>query len=617
MSKLIPMGNQFGLPDKPQSLMRVAIYARKSDKTEGKSKSLREQVESCQKVCGCYGFAPENIVVYAEEEGQKGHYYWRDDEGHNPAPWRPELTRLMNDIELGRIDVVIVWRSDRLYRDSGVCDALMKVFRTKEIKFICGNRDMDVNSATGLYQASVEAANNRRYRDQTSEDIKRDHDFKAESGFFTRNPSCLGFRSKGKGSQAVEPMWGEIELINRIYRLFVHGEGDRGPMGINGIANFLMEEGVIVAVGAKGHKPKDPYKIHTSQIRTILTNCMYIGKWRHRGQEFDCNLLLVPSPEGTMQTVVPISLYEAVQKKLKLTDRPGKKSAYSEHLLSGLVICAYCGRPLHVHNDRRRGNDPSKPIPCWYVCNNRKPPRYCKPYGMRMLQEDIVDDWVIQELAPLLVEEIESVRSSAGRDADVQTLSEVERKISDLQKNETRALRDMMGVFDKDQITRVAADFRIEREQLERKSDELRTRLNRHSDFPDISSETLAEMPISAIKDAMRRAVQWIAIGSEGVVVLTSFGTYIGATFRDIDKGTFCTRETRTGIYPPTPAAALRCLKWLPSPMDFIKGRRASIGRRAERLIDEEILPGLEALANAEVIDTEIELVIEEIQLDN
>ena len=618
MNKLIPDGNLTGMPNIPNNLLRVAIYPRKSNKSEGRSRSVEEQVESCQMTCKYYGLDIDNIELYEEDEGQKGEWYWQDKDGRNPKPWRPELTRLVSDIEAGKIDVVVVWRSDRLYRDAGVCDALMKVFRANGTRFICGLRDMDIDSATGLYQASVEAANNRKYRDTVSEDICRDHDFKAQMGMFSRNPSCLGYRSKGKGTQEVDIIWEEIELINRIYRLFISGEGDRGPMGINAIANLLMDEGVRIARGAKGHKPKNPEKVYTSQIRTILTNCMYIGRWRHKGQEFKCNKLLIPARDGSgkRETAVPVSLFEAAEEKFKLTDRPGKRSAFSEHLLSGLVICSYCGRPLHVHykpRNPKNGNtrEPSRA----FVCANRKPPSYCKPYRMRMIQEDVLDDWVIRELAPLLVAEIESVRCAAGRDADTQSLAELDRKVNDLQKKETQALRDMLGIFDREQITRVASDFRSEREQLQRKADEIQSRLKTNCDLPDLSPDALADMPKSAIKDALRRAVQWIAIGREGITALTNFGTYIGATLSDIEKGTYFTSETRTTINIPTPIAALRCLSWLPSPDDFIKGRRNSIGRRGEKLTDEEILPGFSQL-NGEPLP-EVELNIEMVEIKN
>lgn len=610
-------GDPHGPLQRPNSILQVAVYPRKSNKgEEGQSKSKAQQIEYLLDDADFKGYSRDNIIIYDEPEGQKGDWYWRDAEGRNPGPWRPELTRMMNDIADGKIDVVMCWRSDRLTRDSGVGDAIAKELRKHGTRLICAGRDMAIDTSSGLYDFNVESASNRRWRDQISEDIIRDKQHKMRMGMFVRDPSCFGIRSKGKRTQAVEPIWSELEIVNRIFRLFVLGEGERGPMGINAVANLLMDEGVVLAVGAKGHRSKDPTRIHTSQVKTILTNCEYIGKFRYKQNEYDCKALLFPARDGNanLETAVPIALYEAAQEKLKLTDRPGKRSAYSEHLLSGLVVCAYCGRPLHVHYEPKRSNGESSR---WYICSNRKPPRYCKPYGMRMIQEDVFDEWVLRELAPLLILEMESSRSAAGRDADAQALEELQRKISELLKKETQSLRDMVGVFDKDQIARVAGDFRSEREQMERRAAEIRVRLDRHADLPDLSPEALADMPNSAIKDALRRAVQWIAVGKEGLVVFTSFGTYIGATFDEIPKGTYYTSGTRTGIATPTPASVLRCLTWLPSPETFIKGRRASMGRRADKLRDEEILPGVGELGEPVSTDASIELIIEEISLSD
>ncbi len=528
------------------------------------------------------------------------------------------LTQLVNDILAEKIDVVVVWRSDRIVRDSGVCDSLMKLFRAKGTRFICGNRDMDITSATGLYQAMVEAANNRRYRDQTSEDIMRDHDFKAALGMFSRNPSCLGYRSKGKGSQAVEVIPEEIELVNRIFRLFVQGEGEEGPLGINAICRKLMDEGTKLARGAKGHIPKHENKVHTSQIRTILSNCMYIGRWRHRGKEYECDLVLVPSSDGTdkWQTAVPVALYEAAQEKLRLSDRPGKRSLTSEHLLTGLMVCARCGRPLQVNYRQYKDKDgnETRPPRRTYLCTNSRPPGYCKKWGMKLVQEPVLDEWVIQELAPLLEAEIREMRTASGRDADVQTLAELERKLKEAREKEGPALAECIRTMDKEQIEMVAKHLRGEREHLQRRAEEIRARFAMQETVaPDLSAADLAGMPKGAVKDALRRAIQWIAVGSEGVTVLTSWGTYIGATFQEIPKRTYFRPDTRRGINPPSPAACLRCPTWLPSPEDFIKGRRDSMGKRAVVLSDNKILPD-PAQTNGEPVQ-DVELSIEVIDL--
>ncbi len=487
----------------------------------------------------------------------------------------------MAEVESGKVDVVVVWRTDRLYRDAGVCDALMKRFKAKGVRFIANSRDMDIDSATGLYQATVEAANNRKWRDSISEDICRDHDFKAAMGMFSRNPSCLGYRSKGKGSQAVEVIWEEIELVNRIYRLFIAGEGDMGPMGINRVANLLMNEGVRVARGAKGHKPKNPEKVHTSQIRTILTNCMYIGKWRHKGQEYECERLLVPASDGGCKsdTAVPIALYEAAQEKLKLSDRPGKRSLSDEHLLTGLVVCARCGRPLQVNyrQYKDKGDGADRPARKTFICPHSSPPGYCKPWGIKAIQEPVLDEWVLTQLAPLLSSEITEMRSAPGREADGQALAETQRKLQEAKVKETETLTNLIGVFDKEQLGRVAEQLRAERERLQRKVDEIQSRLKKQDNLvPELCSDDLASLPKSTIKDALRRVIQWIAVGSEGIAVLTNWGTYIGATFNEIEKGVFLTDIQGERINHPSQLCP-KMFGLASLTDDFIKGRRSSI----------------------------------------
>ena len=84
-----------------------------------------------------------------------------------------------------------------------------------------------------------------------------------------------------------------------------------------------------------------------------------------------------------------------------------------------------------------------------------------------------------------------------------------------------------------------------------------------------------------------------------------------------LGSGTYFTSETRTTIHPPTPDAALRCLGWLPSPVDFIRGRRASIGRSADVLTDAEILPGIDSVGTGRHADVDVELTVEVIRLDD
>ncbi|MEI6915920.1 MAG: recombinase family protein [Armatimonadota bacterium] len=595
-------GSLMDLPHIKNQYKRVAIYARKSSKTEDKeerSKSREEQVEFCRVIAQQMGFDPNLVEVYMEEEGMKGNFYWEDPEGRNPPPFRPVLTQLLSAIVSGTVNVVIVWRSDRLIRNMGVADAMIEFYKRYPFQLICAHREYDLRTSGDTFAYGIEACNNERWKSQTSEDVKRNADSLVSMGLFSRNPSCYGFRSKGPGTHAAEPVWDELDMVNRIFRLFCIGEGERGPMGVTGIAKLLMEEGISLAVGARNHKCKTPERIHTSQISTILKNCMYVGRWRHRREEFAFDRLLVSrTPDENRETAVPVGLFESAQEKLRLLANPSKRSHYSNHMLTGIVVCAYCGKPLQVHYEAqpkdRKGNPTWTPRR-WFFCNNTRPPKYCKPYGFKQVQEQVVDDWVMDELGPLLAESLRATKAAAGKDADIQKLASLQRQMEDIQRKETQKLLSLADVLDKEQFAGMAQGLRVERERLTRRIQDLKSKVARtESDLPDVPLEHLRNLDKSAVKDALRRVVQWIAIGSEGVTVLTSWGTYMAATFREIEPGTYFNSKTIRGIHPPSIDSTLSCLGWFPSPKDFSKGRRHYLGDQGELLTDEEILPGYE-----------------------
>ncbi|MBS1723424.1 MAG: recombinase family protein [Armatimonadetes bacterium] len=579
---------QYG--DPRNALLRVAIYVRKSTATEGRSHSREEQLERCLADAKHLGLVAGNIDVYEEPEGQKGDWYWNDGSSRFNEPHRPELTRLMQAVEAGAVDIVMAYKGDRLYRDNGVADAMFKRFRELGVRLILGGRDAEVHSARGLYQAAVDGAAARQWRDQISEDIRRDHLYKAKRGMFTRDPSCLGFRSQGLKSQAVLPVEPELAVVRRVFKMFVSGEDGSGPMGITAIANRLMDEGVQIAVGAKRHKVKHPEKVHTSQIRTILRNCMYVGRWRHQGEEYPCDKLLVAGATGEeMETVVPVPMFEEAQSKLARSRVPGRKSLGAAHLLTGIVVCGQCGRPLTLqHRTRSDGTSRRQ-----FICAHKRGSRPCDRRGTRVVQEEVLDAWVLEHLLPLIAVEIERVKASSGRDDVLAMRTELVRQLASYRDRETVELARLIGALDDDQLAGVAAKLRLERSLIEAKLADVETRLAVTSTPSSEEFRDLASLPTAALKDAVRRAFLWIALCQRGVVAMTTWGTSTAAYYLEPGHAVYRTVETRRRLQPPGPLATLDSLAWFVEGQEFVRGQREYQPHRTQALEDTEVLHAL------------------------
>ncbi|HZH98445.1 MAG TPA: recombinase family protein [Fimbriimonadaceae bacterium] len=559
----------------------VAIYARKSNQTEGRSKSVQEQVEFCRAVVEALGLAGE-VRVYADPEGVKGEWWWEDSRGINPKPWRPELGKLVRAIEAGEIGALVVWRSERLYRDAGVCDALARLLINHKVKLVMKGREVDPASSDGRFQVTVEAANNRRWRDQISEDVRRDHDLKARLGMFTRNPSCLGFRSKGKDSQAVTPVENELALVRRIFRMYVHGEGGQPPMSTTGIAKKLMREGVVVSVGAKGHKVKDNRVVHESQIRIILSNPMYVGKWKHNSEINDCPALRVCGPSGR-DTAIPLELFEAAQAKLARPKSKNEKSRYSHHLLTGLVVCGGCGRPMQLGSKALPNGARARVYKC--VSKDLGCPRGAS-VGVR---DEVLDDWVVKSLLPLI-----RLEQSRLTGPDVNELEEellaCEGRLAEIRRRETQELGAALGVLDVEQIGALAARFRADRVAAEARLKELAERL-RARDEPAqcLTADTLEDK--GALKTILGRLLQWIALTKDGAVALTRMGSLFAADYDESALKAYKARGGARRLCAPSIVAAASCAAWFPRPAEFVRGRRNVLGALAEARSDVELLP--------------------------
>jgi hypothetical protein len=548
----------------------------------------------CRRDAADFGFG--TVVEYMEEEGQKGDWFWKDSGERNPAPYRPKLSELVERVEQGEIKAVICYKTDRLVRSTEVMVALRRVFHEHGVKLIAQGRDCELETARGRYQNTIDSAVAEQWRDQISEDIKRDHDYKARNGFFSRNPSCLGFRSQGKESQAVNARWGELELVHRIHRMFVFGEDASGPIGISGICKRLMDEGISLSVGAKGHKAKNPKRIHTSQIKTILNNVMYIGRWRHNGEIYPCDRLLVSDPvTGELRTAIPISLFEASQARLRAAPARGKKSAYSDHLLSGIAVCGTCGRALHINNKRRSDGSTRHT----FICARTRETIPCQREGMANIQEEQLDDWVLTQLAPYIEAEVAELQAESAVSDDRNRLADLRRQLSAARLVETDKLAAALSVLDAKQIEPLASRLRAERESLERRVADLESIVQAGHISPDVSLD-LADMDRRAAKTALRSANRWIAVTEHGVVALTVWGTYVAGEFVASSPTKWNSAEARRAILPPSPASCALGVTWLARPETFLAGRRYVLGKQECLYLDDDLLPGIDELRQME-----------------
>src|SRR5215470_10485604 len=130
-----------------RKILRCAIYTRKSTEhgLDQEFNSLDAQREACE--------------AYISSQASQG---WRvlpqhyDDPAYSGGNLeRPALKRLLREIELGRIDVIVVYKIDRLTRSLADFAKLVETFDTKSVSFVAVTQQFNTTTSMGRLTLNI------------------------------------------------------------------------------------------------------------------------------------------------------------------------------------------------------------------------------------------------------------------------------------------------------------------------------------------------------------------------------------------------------------------------------------------------------------------------------
>ena len=194
--------------------LRCAIYTRKSSEEglEQGFNSLHAQREAC-----------EAYVLSQVGEGWVALPTVYDDGGYSGGNMdRPALARLMADIAAGKIDVVVVYKVDRLTRALSDFARIVEIFDQREVSFVSVTQAFNTTSSMGRLTLNVLLSFAQFEREVTGERIRDKIAASKAKGMWMGGSIPLGYDlpvdSKTR-ALVVNP--GEAQTINLIYSLYL------------------------------------------------------------------------------------------------------------------------------------------------------------------------------------------------------------------------------------------------------------------------------------------------------------------------------------------------------------------------------------------------------------
>jgi DNA invertase Pin-like site-specific DNA recombinase len=308
---------------------RCAVYTRKSSEEglELEFNSLHAQRE-----------AGLSYIASQRHEGWQAlpdHY---DDGGVSGGTLeRPALKRLLRDIEAGLIDVVVVYKIDRLSRALTDFAKLVEVFERHDVTFVSVTQQFNTTTSMGRLTLNVLLSFAQFEREVIGERIRDKFAASRKKGMWMGGWPPLGYEVKDRRLVVVER---EAALVRRIFDRFAR-TGSALVVARELNADGAVTKRRVCANGPRGGKPWTKGAVYK-----VLANRIYLGEAVHKGQAY----------AGEHRAIIEQRVWDRAHAVMAVPARERAAASRAEipMLLKGLIFGPN-GRPMSPSHTRRRG----------------------------------------------------------------------------------------------------------------------------------------------------------------------------------------------------------------------------------------------------------------------
>jgi len=301
------------MPAKSERVIRCAIYTRKSTEhgLDQEFNSLDAQREAC-----------EAYIKSQASQGWKALSQEYDDPAYSGGNLeRPALKRLLRDIEAGRIDVIVVYKIDRLTRSLADFAKLVEAFDAKSISFVAVTQQFNTTTSMGRLTLNVLLSFAQFERELASERVRDKVAASRKKGKWTGGTVPLGYDARDKKLVINKA---EAETVRSIFRLYLELKSF-GKL----VAELDRRKIVTKRRDTKVAKYNGGIPFTYGPLAYFLKNRIYVGEMHHGGKWF----------KGEHQAILDRPTFERVQ-ALLASNRITRRIRHSESgaLLSGKLF---------------------------------------------------------------------------------------------------------------------------------------------------------------------------------------------------------------------------------------------------------------------------------------
>jgi len=376
-------------------------------------------------------------------------------------------------------DVIVVHSYSRFFREAFEQEFYLRKLAKHKVKVVSITQPVgDENEPVHAMMRKVIALFDEYQSKENAKHVIRSMKENARQGFWNGATAPLGYKiieaekrgTKIKKKLDVDPV--EAETVRLMFKLYLHGDGSSGALGVKEVVKWL---------NARGYRTRRGNTFGVGNVHKILQNTVYIGRWRFnrtssktRERKPADEVVEIPVP-----AIIDPDVFERVQRQLRARSprvAPPRVTT-GPILLTGLAVCATCGGGMTLRTGTSKGGRVYR----YYTCSNcaNKGKTVCKgrSFPMQKLDELVTRHLLERLFKPERIAEIltslsarrgEKAESLNGRLIVLQReMTDAEDKLKRLYRMVEDGLTDLDEIL-KDRLTALKAESDRAKAALER-----------------------------------------------------------------------------------------------------------------------------------------------------
>lgn len=309
----------------------------------------------------------KDLTDYANRMGYEivGIYPDEGISARKPVSKRPALLRLLEDVKQNKIDIILVTKLDRWFRNIKEYQATEEVLQAHNCHWKTIYEEYDTSTANGQMVVNIMLAVAQNECDRTSERIKVVFEHKKRNQEHLNGPVQFGYKNVNKHLQKDEAT---KHIVDDIFRYY--------------FSCFSKRATISYAIETYGEEAPTSY-----QINRMLTSEVYAG--------------MRYGKTGYCEPYITIEQHNRILATCQSKTYPTTKEPY---LFSQMIVCPHCGAKLVAFTKRHKCKDGHVTETKKYRCEQKQ-----RTHTAPCLSENKIEKYMLDNLTSELQKEIYKV----------------------------------------------------------------------------------------------------------------------------------------------------------------------------------------------------------------